>query len=87
MHFIVPIVTPLIKKQFQIQNGLFDAFQNSPEVCQVMIMSEFLRDAIQELNDVNGAVAVCVRLEKSKGMMVCACLLSTRIFLNFNLSA
>ena len=39
-----------------------------------MIMSEFLRDAIQELNDVNGAVAVCVRLEKNKGMMVRACI-------------
>ena len=35
-----------------------------------MIKSEFLRDAIQELNDVSGAVSVRIKLEKSKGMMV-----------------
>lgn len=35
-----------------------------------MIKSEQLKDAIQELNDVAGAAAVCVKVDSIKGMMV-----------------
>ena len=54
----------------QIQNGLFTAFRNSAETCQVIVKSDLLKDAILELNEVTGAVAVCVALDKNKGMMV-----------------
>jgi hypothetical protein len=40
-------------------------------MCQVIVKSEQLKDAIQELNDVSGAVAVRVKLNTKDGMMVC----------------
>ena len=54
----------------KVQNGLLTAFRDSAEICQVMIKSEQLKDAIQELNDVAGAAAVCVKIDSIKGMMV-----------------
>ena len=52
------------------QNGLLTSFRNGAELCQVIIKSEQLKDAIQELTDVTGAVAVSVQLEASDGMLV-----------------
>ena len=54
----------------QVQNGLLTAFRNSAEICQVMMKSEQLKDAIQELNDVAGAATVRVKVDSVKGMMV-----------------
>ena len=54
----------------KVQNGLLTAFRDSAEICQVMIKSEQLKDAIQELNDVAGAAAVCVKVDSIKGLMV-----------------
>ena len=39
-------------------------------MCQVIVKSELLKDAIQELNDVSGAAAVRVKLNTRDGMMV-----------------
>lgn len=52
------------------QNGLLTSFRNGAELCQVIVKSEQLKDAIQELTDVTGAVAVCVQLQASDGMLV-----------------
>jgi hypothetical protein len=49
---------------------LVAAFRNSEQMCQVIVKSELLKDAIQELNDVSGAAAVRVKLNTKDGMMV-----------------
>lgn len=60
----------VLYSRVQVQNGLLTAFRNSAEICQVMIKSEQLKDAIQELNDVAGAATVRVKVHSAKGMMV-----------------
>jgi adenine deaminase len=47
---------------------LFTAFRDSDEVCQIIVKAEALKDAVQELNDVSGAVSVCVDLKTVQGM-------------------
>jgi hypothetical protein len=52
----------------EIEYGLFTSFRNSAEQCQIVMKSDLLREAMQELNDVIGATSVCMEVKSSSGV-------------------
>lgn len=51
----------------ELHSGIYSAFRNTPEEVQIIVKSEILREGIQELMDVSGAISVVIEVSKERG--------------------